>query len=181
MKNYILSYNQINESNEFDDLSFEEVGRLVDIGIIDHPDLIKIYDYVKTGSIGDLNLRHSTLTHLPNWLTKVGGELHISYAMIEDISDPLFIKRGIYAVNSNLKEFKRTQVDGQLVLDYTKITKLPDNLIVRGFLSVEGIQFEKIPIGLQIHGHLLISGSNLEQFSDKELHKMYKIGGTIYR
>ena len=41
MKNHILSYNQINESNELDNLSFEEVGRLVDIGIIDHPDLIK--------------------------------------------------------------------------------------------------------------------------------------------
>ena len=180
MKNYILKYNQINESNELDNLSFEEVGRLVDLGILDE-DLLYIYNYVKNGSIGNLSLTDSKLTHLPNWLTKVGGELHISYAMIEDISDPLFIKRGIYAANSNLKEFRRTQVDGHLVLGYTKITKLPINLIVRGFLSVEGIQFEQFPTCLVIEDSLYIEYSNLEQFSDEELREMYKIGGTIYR
>ena len=46
MKNYILTYNQLNESNELDDLSVEEVGQLIELGIIDHPDLIRIYNYV---------------------------------------------------------------------------------------------------------------------------------------
>ena len=70
MNQYILSYNQINESNELDNLSFEEVGRLVDLGILDG-DLLKIYNYIKNGSAGTLSLYTSKLTHLPNWLHKV--------------------------------------------------------------------------------------------------------------
>ena len=181
MRNYILKYNQINESNEFDDLSFEEVGRLVDIGIIDHPDLIKIYDYVKNGSIGDLVLVNSKLTHLPNWLTEVTGILRITGSNVEDIPDLLTLNYSIFASNSKLKEFRKTEVFGSLYLDRSQITKLPDGLIVHGYLSVEGIQFEQFPKNLKISGDLYISNSNLEQFSDEELRKMYKIGGTIYR
>ena len=181
MKNHILSYNQINESNELDNLSLEEVGRLVNIGIIDHPDLIKIYDYVKNGSIGDLVLINSKLTHLPNWLTKVGGELHISYAMIEDISDSLILSKGIFAQRSKLKEVRRSEVFGQLTLDNCQITKLPDGLTVHGYLSVEGIQFEEIPKNLEIEGRFFINNSNLEQFSNNELYDMYNLTGEIVR
>ena len=181
MKSLILKYNQINESNEFDNLSFEETGRLIELGIIDHPDLIKIYDYVKNGNFGDLNLRYSTLTHLPNWLTEITGDLVLSNSNIEDIPDSLKIDGGIYARYSKLKEFRRTEVFGDLSLDYTKITKLPDNLIVHGYLSVEGIQFEEIPKNLEILTDFYIDNSNLTRFSNKKLYKMYKIGGTIDR
>jgi hypothetical protein len=180
MKNYILKYNQINESNNFEDLSFEEVERLVELGLL-NDDLLKIYYYIKNGSIGDLVLINSKLTHLPNWLTKVGGELHISYAMIEDISDSLILSKGIWANYSNLKEFRKTEVFGSLNLDNTQISKLPDNLIVHGYLSVEGIQFEEIPKNLEINESLFIRNSNLKQFSDTELHKMYNITGEISR
>ena len=162
-------------------LSFEEVARLVDIGIIDHPDLIKIYDYVKNGSSGELDLAHSMLTHLPNWLTKVDGILDIAHTNISDIPDTLIIKGSIYANRSSLKVFRKTEVFGSLLLDYTKISKLPDGLIVHGYFSVEGIQFEQFPKDLIIHGSLYISNSNLEQFSNTELRKMYKIDRLIYR
>ena len=116
----------------------------------------------------------------PNWLTKVNGNLDIAKSAIEDIPDSLKIKGTIFASYSKLKEFRRTEVYGSLGLSYTEITKLPDNLKVHGDLSIGGIQFSEIPKNLQIGDCLYIRGSNLGQFSDKELHKMYKIGGEIY-
>ena len=178
MKNYILKYNQINESNNFEDLSFEEVERLVELGLIDE-DLLKIYYYIKNGSTGELDLYESVLQYLPTWLTKVNGELTISKSSISDIPDTLEITGSIYASDSNLKEFRRTEVSRSLALDYTKVTKLPINLKVHGYLSVEGIQFEEIPKNLEIDGTFYIRHSNLEQFTDEELHKMYKIGAII--
>ena len=180
MKNHILSYNQINESNELDNLSFEEVGRLAELGILSG-DLLKIYNYVKNGSIGDLDLINSKLTYLPNWLTKVDGILFITESDIEDIPDTLIIKSSIYANSSKLKEFNRTHVSGTLDLDYTKITKLPDNLKVHGYLSVEGIHFEEFPKNLEIEGRFFINNSNLKQFSNNELYDMYNLTGEIVR
>ena len=180
MKSHILTYAQLNESNEVDNLSFEEVGRLVELGLLDE-DLLKIYNYVKNGSSGELDLAHSMLTHLPNWLTEIDEDLCMSNSNIEDIPDSLTINYSIFASNSKLKEFRKTEVFGSLGLNYTQITKLPDNLIVHGYLSVEGIQFEEIPTCLVIEDEVYIYDSNLEQFSDEELRKMYKISGTIYR
>ena len=180
MKNHILKYNQTNESNELDNLSFEEVGRLVDLGILDE-DLLKIYNYVKNGCIGDLDLTNSNLTHLPNWLTKVDGILRITGSNIEDIPDSLEIKCGIFAQLSKLKEFRRSEVFGQLQLDNCQITKLPDGLIVHGYLSVEGIQFEEIPKNLEIRGSFYIDNSNLREFTDETLIDVYKIRATTIR
>ena len=180
MNQRILSYNQINEQIE-EDLSFEEVERLFELGLIDNSDLIKIYDYVKNGSIGKLDLTYSRLQHLPNWLTKVNGALDISRSNIEDIPDALEITNSIYANYSKLKEFRRTEVHIPLSLDYSKITKLPNNLIVHAYLSVEGIQFEQFPKDLVIEGAFYIAKSNLLQFSDEELREMYKIKYEINR
>jgi hypothetical protein len=180
MKNHILTYNQLNESNELDNLSFEEVGRLVDLGILDE-DLLKIYNYVKNGCIGDLNLVYSTLTHLPSWLVEVEGDLILTNSNIEEIPDSLILHSGIIAENSKLKVFNRKYVNGHLDLDNCKITKLPDHLIINGYLSVRGIQFEEIPKNLRIKRNLFIRSSNLEQFSDEELYKMYTIDGGIAR
>lgn len=181
MKNYILNYNQINESNEFDDLSFEEVGRLVDFGLLDD-DLLKIYNYVKNGSIGSLTLYNSKLTYLPKWLHRV-HTLDIRRSQIKSIPsvNELNITGGILAYYTNLSEFDRHEVYGRLQISYTNIKKLPVGLIVQGYLGVNGIQFNEIPIGLRIHGNLNITNSNLRQFTDDELYAMYEIDGYISR
>ena len=108
MKNYIMTYNQLNESNELDDLSYNEVGRLAYLGLLSD-DLIKIYEYIKNGSIGNLTLANSKLTHLPNWLTKVTGILRITGSNVEDIPDLLTLNYSIFASNSKLKEFRKTR------------------------------------------------------------------------
>ena len=174
MKNLILKYNEINESNELDELSFEEIGRLAKLGLLDD-DLLYIYNYVKTGSTGDLDMQYSKLQYLPNWLTIVFGVLDIHKSNIEDIPDSLEITDSIYASDSKLKEFRRTETARSLLLDYSKITKLPDNLIVHGYLSVEGIQFEQFPKNLIIDGIFYIKNSNLTNLSDEELRETYNI------
>ena len=179
MKNHILTYNQLNESNEFDDLSFEEVGRLAELGLIDN-DLLKIYNYVKNGNIGDLDLQYSKLEYLPNWLTKVNGTLNISHSDILEIPDSLIMVRSINAYYSKLKQFSRNIVYGNLNIGFTNITKLPNDLSVNGYLSVEGIQFEQFPKSLEI-GAFYIAKSNLLQFTTEELREMYKIKYEIHR
>ena len=176
MKNYILSYNEINESVEtsLDDFSIEEIGRLFELGLLSG-DILHIYSYIKGGSTGPLYLHDSELTHLPSWLTKVNGALDIAMSNIEDIPDVLEITDNIYANYSKLKEFRRTEVHNSLSLDYSKITKLPNNLRVHGYLSVEGIQFEQFPKNLIIDGIFYIKNSNLTNLSDEELRETYNI------
>jgi hypothetical protein len=181
MKNYILKYNQINESNELDNLSLEEVERLVELGLIDE-DLLKIYNYVKNGSRGPLDLHNSKLEYLPNWLTEVNGKLNIEHSDILDIPDRIRITGSIFIASTKILEFRRTIVYDDLGLSNTLIKKLPDGLKILGeYFGICGVQFEEIPKNLIISGSFYIAGSNLEQFSDTELHKMYKISGTIHR
>ena len=111
MKNHIMTYNQLNESNELANLSFEEVGRLIDLGLIElSSDLLYIYDYVKNGSIGCLYLTDPKMKYLPSWLTKVDGSLYIADSGIEDIPDTLEITKNIAASYSKLKELSRKGV-----------------------------------------------------------------------
>ena len=168
------------ELYNIDQLSYDEVCRLVELGLID-PDLLKIYNYVKNKRTDDLALIDSTLTHLPNWLTIVYGDLFITNSNIEDIPDSLIIKGSIFAINSKLKIFTKSEVFNNLNIDYSQITKLLDGLIIDGYLSVEGVQFEQFPKNLVIKGNFYIKNSNLEQFSNTELREMYDIHGAIIR
>ena len=183
MKNFVLKYNQINESVEtsLDDFSIEEIRHLSEIGVI-NPDLYYIYAYVKDGSRLSLILRNTKLTHIPSWVKIVNGSLDIAQSNIEEIPDDLTITGGITAYDSKLRNFTRNIVGGTLDIANTQVTKLPTGLIVKGSLDVSGLQFEEIPKDLKIYGKsFFIMSSNLEQFSDKELHKMYKISGIIIR
>ena len=174
-----MSYNQINESNEFDNFSFEEIERLVDLGLLDN-DLLIIYEYVKNGSVGDLELDGSTLTHLPNWLVEVEEDLILTNSNIEDIPDSLKIKGSIFAINSKLKEFRRSVVFGDLDLDSTAIAKLPDGLIVHGYLSVQEVYLMELPEKLYVRDTLYMYHSLFMELSTIEIIKKYRIG-TIER
>lgn len=174
MKSLILKYNQLNESNELENLSFEEVERLVDLGLL-NGDLLKIYEFVKNKGVGYLDLSGSKLTHLPNWLTKVIGKLNISGSRITDIPDNLEIIGDIFVGESALTEFRRTKVSGTLGLSYTKIQKLPDNLKIVGSLFVRYVNFIEIPKNLIVGETLYIKGSTLFKYTDAELRKMYDL------
>ena len=77
----------------------------------------KIQQYINGGSKGDLDLRNTPITSLPNNL-KVGGDLSLRNSSITSLPN-------------NLK------VGGYLDLEDTKITSLPNNLKVGGYLDLE--------------------------------------------
>ena len=170
-----MTYNQINESNELDTLSFAEIERLVDLGLLDN-DLLIIYEYVKNGSVGDLELVGSTLTHLPNWLVEVGGDLLIQYSSIEDIPDSLILDGSIIAQESKLKEFRRSVVFGDLDLDQTEITKLPNKLTVYGYLALQEVMLMEFPDELSVQDSLYIYKSSFMNLSITKITDKYNIG-----
>lgn len=181
MKSLVLEYDEVNSSIEtLNEFSFDDIAQLISLGLICDPGIIAIYDYVKHKRTGTLTIpSSSTLTQLPNWLTKVYDTLRIDGSNIEDIPDSLAITNSIHAGQSRLKEFRRSAVYGYLNLDHTQITRLPNNLKVGGYLSVDGIQFEEIPKNLEVYGDFFISGSNLAQFTSADLYQMYTIKGRI--
>ena len=80
----------------------------------------RIQDYIKGGSKGDIwFLNRTSITTLPDNLTKVGGNLWLSGAKITSLPD-------------NLK------VNNILDLDWSKITSLPNNLEVGGSILLRG-------------------------------------------
>ena len=175
----IKSFHNLVNENLQEDLSYEDVSRLAELELLTG-DLLKIYNYVNSSDAYTLDLTDSKLTHLPNWLKIISGNLLLIGSNIEEIQSGLIINGGIYANTSNLKYINITQIGYALNIDQSLVTKLPDNLTVNGYFSCEGIQFEKIPVGLSCV-NLYIYGSNLCKFSDNELRKMFKISSSITR
>tara|TARA_R110002020_G_scaffold186825_1_gene384916 strand:- start:148 stop:570 length:423 start_codon:yes stop_codon:yes gene_type:complete len=77
----------------------------------------QIQQYIKDGSKGDLSLGNTPITFLPNNLTKVGGDLWLSFSKITSLPDNL-------------------EVEGILDLTGIQITSLPNNLQVGGDLDL---------------------------------------------
>ena len=184
-EHYIKSYSDfLNESIGQDtEFSFDEVGRLIELGIIQpQTGLFTIYYYVKNRSIGDLVLeRVRDLEYLPSWLTIVRGYLDIEESSIKKIPDSLEIDGSIFARDSDLIEFTRSNVFGNLRLTNTKITNLPDTLYVKRDLFVQNMKLSKIPSHMEIRGYFFIYNSAFADYSDYELHTMYNINGIIDR
>ena len=122
-------------------------------------DLKKIQQFIKDGSKGDLELRNSPLTTLPNTLAKVGGNLNLSGSKITSLSD-------------NLK------VGGYLLSISSQLTSLPDNLKVRGNLWLNKTLITSVPNNLQIGGGISLKDTPLsKKYSKKEIIQMVKDKG----
>lgn len=184
-EHYIKSYSEfLNESIIQDtEFSFDEVGRLIELGIIQpKTGLFIVYEYVKNGRFENLVLeRVRDLEYLPSWLTIVRGYLDIEESSIKKIPDSLEIDGSIFAKDSDLIEFTRSNVFGNLRLTNTKITNLPDTLYVKRDLIVQNMKLSKIPSHMEIHGYFFIYNSTFADYSDYELHTMYNIDGAIDR
>ena len=86
---------------------------------------------------GDLNLRGTQITSLPEGLT-VGGSLDLSYTPITALPEGL-------------------TVGGWLDLSHTPITALPEGLTVGGRLNLSGTQITALPESLTVGGSLYLS------------------------
>jgi Leucine-rich repeat (LRR) protein len=72
---------------------------------------VRIQQYIKGGSNGDLDLSQTQLTKLPDNLKKVGGRLNLDNSKIKSLPDGLYVA-------------------GKLDLSYSDISELPTNLTV---------------------------------------------------
>ena len=122
----------------------------------------KIQQYIKKGSVGDLDLSDTPITYLPDNLT-VGGGLYLYNTPITSLPD-------------NLK------VGGSLNLYDTKITSLPDNLAVGGNLGLSSTQITSLPDNLTVGGSLYLCNTPiLKKYSIQQLKNMLPgVKGIIY-
>ena len=100
-------------------------------------DFQRVQEYIKKGSKGDLNLRGTFLTKLPDNLTKVGGGLDVSHSPIEDLNNLEYVGGFLNAHSSKLKSLppKLTRIGGDLSLTKCPINNIDNLEYVGGSLS----------------------------------------------
>ena len=108
---------------------------------MNHTKITKLRDNLE---LDTLSVYDSSLSVLPKAL-KVKGELNISRTNITEIPDDC--------------EF------GKLLMEYTKINKLRDNLELK-YLNVYGSLLQELPKGLKVEGLLNISHTNITKIPD---------------
>ena len=122
----------------------------------------QIQQYIKDGSKGNLDLRNTPITSLPNNL-KVEGGLFLGGTKIAFLPD-------------NLK------VGGSLFSSDTKITFLSDGLKVGRNLYLSNTPITSLPDNLQVGGELYLDNTPLsEKYSKEEIRKMVPgVKGNIF-
>jgi hypothetical protein len=123
-----------------------------------------IQKYIKNGSKGDLNLRNTHITRLPDNLIMVGGNLSLYGTQITKLPDTL------------------KAVGGGLYAHGLPITTLPDGLVVGGDLILQDTPIESFPDGLVVGGDLHLSGARiLKKYTRKRLKEMLPgVKGDIF-
>jgi len=122
----------------------------------------KIQQYIKDGGKGDLDLKGTPITSLPQGLT-VGRNLYLRNTPITTLPQ-------------NLK------VGGNLSLNNTPITSLPQGLTVGGSLFLSNTPLTSLPQDLKVGGYLHLSKTPIsKKYNEKQIKQMVPgVKGTIY-
>jgi hypothetical protein len=124
----------------------------------------KVQEYIKNGSVGDLDLRDTPITSLPEGL-KVGGNLYLSDTSITSLPKGLIV--GNYLDLYNTRRLNSLpeglKVRGDLNLSKSSITSLPEGLVVSGDLSLYKSNITKLPRNLTVGGNLDFEDTILSQ------------------
>ena len=126
---------------------------------------------------GSLDLTGTNLTYLPEGLT-VDGDLVLSYTSIKNIPPDLSIGRSLYLNDcpiTSLPEGLRT-INGNLSIPGTRITSLPEGLIVKGDLDISRTCIQNLPKNLNIGRSLYMDDTSIISLP-KEL---TSINGNLY-
>jgi len=109
---------------------------------------------------GNLDLRYTKITKLPECLTSIDGSLDLSGTPITKLPEGL------------------TSIGGSLDLSGTQITKLPESLTsIGGSLDLSGTQITKLPESLtSIGGSLYLRGTLITNLPES----LTSIGGSLY-
>ena len=87
----------------------------------------------------------------------------------------IYIKNHLFLGYTNTELPDNLTVDGDLFLNFAKITKLPDNLTVGGSLDIRHTNITKLPDNLKINGNLWLQDTKIV-----ELPKDLVVIGKIY-
>jgi hypothetical protein len=143
----------------------------------------KVQEYIKNGNKGDLDLRDTPITSLPDNLTKVGGNLDLYGTKITSLPNNLTVGSSLYLGNTKITSLPdNLTVGGYLYLSGTKITSLPDNLTVEGNLDLRNIPITSLPDDLTVKGDLYLYNTPIAREYTKEQIKQMVPGikGPIY-
>ena len=103
----------------------------------------QIQQYIKNGSVGDLDLSNSPIEKLPDNLTKVGGYLNLSHSQIQDLGKLESVGGHLWLYRTKIKFLNNLEyVGGSLDLDHTPIKSL-GNLKYVG----RNLYLKKTPLG----------------------------------
>ena len=145
----------------------------------------KIRDYIKNGSQGDLDLRHSLIEFLPKNLTEVNGNLIlIGCKNLKSLPNNLIV-HGDFNLNRcvNLVSLPNNLiVNGTLDLEGCKnIISLPSGLKIKYVLDIQKTYIDKLPQDLEVGKFLVLHDTPLSKISQDEIRKMVpKFKGDIY-
>lgn len=114
---------------------------------------------------GNLCISKSMIEKLPDNLI-VNGNLEASGCLsLKELPQNLIIKESLYLSKSGIKNInKDVKIGKNLYLDYSEIEKLPDNLIINGDLHLNFCQnLKELPDNLVVKRYLSISDSTIEK------------------
>jgi len=143
----------------------------------------QIQQYIKDGSKGDLDLRNTPITSLPDTLTTVGGNLDLTSTPITSLPDNLTVKGYLDLSYTPITSLPgNLTVEGYLYLKNTKITSLPDNLTVGDFLDLRNTPITSLPNDLTVGLGLYLNNTPLsEKYTKEEIKQMVpNVKGGIY-
>ena len=132
--------------------------------------------------IGDLKLRNTIISSIPNDLT-VDGKLFLDgnsaklmpenltvldtlliyRAKIKSLPYNLVVRYGLDLIESTIENIpNNTIIGGWLNLSYTEITELPDNLTIGGTLYLRNSKITSLPNNLTVGGGIDLSNSSIK-------------------
>ena len=117
-------------------------------------DVQRIQEYIKNGSKGDLDLRGTLLTKLPDNLTKVDEVLNIIESNIEDLNNLEYVGEYLFTSKSKLRSLppKLTRIGRGLSLTGCPIDNIDNLKYVGGNLLINGTKIDELPKGLVVGG-----------------------------
>ena len=92
-------------------------------------------------------------------------------ALIKKLFDDLGISSDKYVINDDFSIY----YNGDLDLENTNITKLPDNLNVNGWLDLTNTKITELPNNLTVKGSLNLTNTNIT-----ELPNNLTVNGSLY-
>ena len=129
-------------------------------------EITNAYDEATNTVKGDLDLRGTQITSLPDGLT-VGGYLDLRGTQITSLPDGLTVGGSLDLRGTQITSLPDgLTVGGYLYLQGTQITSLPDGLTVGGSLDLQGTQITSLPDGLTVGGYLDLQGTQITNGSN---------------